>query len=70
MSQNIQKSEAHSAGWRMLNKTNILQYCEVCGSEDQFLMSFTMRNSQSRQLCSGCYAQTISSRLYTLPIRA
>jgi len=70
MRQNIQTTETQTQGWRLLSEANKLQVCEVCGGEDQFLMSFTAYNRKSHQLCSACYTETISSRLDLFPRRA
>ena len=61
---------ATRSGWRLLKKSTLLQTCEVCGVEDQFLMSFTTKSKESHQLCSGCYARTIASRHHMLSNRA
>lgn len=61
---------ANRSGWRLLKESTLLQTCEVCGVEDQFLMSFTTTTKESHQLCSGCYARTIASRHHVLSNRA
>ena len=40
--------------------------CQDCGCEDEFLMVFDTPQRESRWLCSSCYAQSISTRLYQM----
>jgi len=70
MRYDIKTSETKSQGWRLISGGHLLQRCEYCGSEDQFLMTFKSFSRKSRLLCSGCYAESISSRMYGNPKRA
>lgn len=67
----INNPENSKTSLSMSNTNTLVQACELCGGEDQFLVSYiTMDNKPSLQLCSACYAETISSRLYRLPKQA